>query len=811
MSAETAAPVGHRLRVRDAGECERPWEIGLLDPTQWAAQWIEPCEAVGEFARQRPAYWLAGVVELPGQVARATLHATAHGVYEAFVNAERVGDQELTPGFTAYRRRLQVHSFDVTDLLVAGENVIASLLSDGWWRGQNGFARRVDDYGPTTAFLAELIVVLENGEELTFVTDEQWRSKKSHIIRADLIAGEIHDLRQFSPKSISPGGDRSAWEPVAVRDYGFDQLCEPSGPPVMRVTELPAVWTRKIAERSWIVDFGQNSNGWVRLNKLGPEGNIITITYGEALDDAGDVVQVNVAHYRLAVPESRSDPFQVDQVISSGRIGERFEARHSTKGFQFVRVDGLEVVDVEDLVSVVVHTELAQIGSFKCSSEDINRLHLAADWSFRGNACDIPTDCPTRERSGWTGDWQIYIETASYLYDVMAFSRKWLRDLAADQLESGAVTHIVPDPNPNDDRAPTDWKEIQGCSGWGDAAVHVPWQLYRSTGETDVLAEQWPSMTAWLDYARNIAAAKRHPSRIERSAEPLDHEKYLWDTGFHFGEWLEPGVDLERSRSRAFSDDHGAVATAFMYRTAKEMSEIADLIGLSGESLRLRDFANEVRHAWQREFIDENGVVSPRSQANLTRALAFDLVPADILADVASQLVALIREAGTHLGTGFLATPFLLPVLADTGHVDVAYELLFQRTEPSWLLMLDRGATTVWEEWEGIDGRGVARASLNHYSKGAVISFLHRYTAGLQELEPGYQRFSVRPFPGGGLTRASTFHVSPYGRIHVAWTQTTNGFEIDLTVPEGTTARLCLPDNSIEEMMPGHHRREWKI
>ena len=393
----------------------------------------------------------------------------------------------------------------------------------------------------------------------------------------------------------------------------------------------------------------------------------------------------------------------------------------------------------------------------------------------------------------------------------MAFSRKWLRDLAADQLESGAVTHIVPDPNPNDDRAPTDWKEIQGCSGWGDAAVHVPWQLYRSTGETDVLAEQWPSMTAWLDYARNIAATKRHPSRIERSAEPLDHEKYLWDTGFHFGEWLEPGVDLERSRSRAVSDDHGAVATAFMYRTAKEMSEIADLIGLSGESLRLRDFAHEVRHAWQREFIDENGVVSPRSQANLTRALAFDLVPADILADVAAQLVALIREAGTHLGTGFLATPFLLPVLADTGHVDVAYELLFQRTEPSWLLMLDRGATTVWEEWEGIDEKGVSRASLNHYSKGAVISFLHRYTAGLQELEPGYQRFSVRPFPGGGLTRASTFHVSPYGRIHVAWTQTTNGFEIDLTVPEGTTARLWLPDNSIEEMMPGHHRREWKI
>jgi len=780
-------------------------------PIGWSATWIEPQEAAGSASCQRPAYLLASELDIPGEVATAELRITARGIYEAFINGLRVGDQELTPGYTAYRHRLQVQSFDVTDLVAQGPNALGIILSDGWWRGQTGFGRRVNSYGSTTAVLAELVATLRSGEIVSVGTDDSWRSTASHILAADLIAGEVHDLRRRVDRWAEPGTDRSGWERVRVAELDTAELCEPLAPPVRRIEHLQPASITELSPSRYVVDFGQNSNGWVRLTNLGPQDTEITLTYGEALDPDGDVTQSHIAHLpNLEDRDAAATPFQVDRVVSAGRAGDVFEPRHSTKGFQYVRVEGHPgPLTAADITSVVVHTDLARIGSFTCSDEQINRLHRAAEWSFRGNTCDIPTDCPTRERAGWTGDWQIYVGTAAYLYDVTGFSAKWLHDVAAEQRPNGAVTHYVPDPDPMDGSGPAFWKDIQGSAGWGDATVHVPWELHEATGDAAQFTDQWDSMKAWVDFAAGSAALGRHKSRVARSPEPEAHEQYLWDTGFHFGEWLEPGVPADECIRRALSDDPAPVATAYLYRSADELARIATILGRVDDAQHYGELAATVRDAWRREFIVD-GNITASSQANLTRALAFGLVPEDLRAKVAGDLVALIREAGTHLGTGFLATPFLLPVLADHGHLDVAYELLFQDTEPSWLLMLDRGATTIWEEWGGIAADGTPSASLNHYSKGAVISFLHRYVAGVQIVEPGYRRFRVAPQPGGGITYASTHHDSPHGRIEVSWTLTGEGGQIAATVPPGTRADLVLPDGSAETLAPGQHDRTWR-
>ena len=765
-----------------------------------AGMWIEPVETEQRVVG-RPAYHLVGELEVTGEVRTATLTATAHGIYEAFVNGDRVGDVELLPGCTAYRKRLQVHSFDVTTLVRPGVNALGFLLSDGWWRGQGGGATRLTNaFGDTVAVLAELRVELVSGDVLVLGTDAFWRSTPSHILAADLIAGEVHDHRRRIDDWAHPGADRSGWDSVLVRDHPVDILVAAEGPPTRRIQELPAVSVREIAPGRHVVDFGQNSNGWVRLTDLGSAGTTVSLVYGEQLDAAGDVTQAGIAE---GEPSTRAEPvpFQTDVVISAGD-GSEFEPRHSTKGFQFVRVEGHPgPLAPESIVSVVVHSDLTPIGRFSCSDERINRLHAAADWSFRGNACEIPTDCPHRERAGWTGDWQVFVTTAAYLYDVYDFSARWLHDLVAEQWDDGTVLNIVPDQHDLTLEKYAQWRGAQGSSGWGDAACHVPWELYLAYGRPEILEAQFDSMRRWVDWAAERAARGRHESRIAARPQAAEHERYLWDTGFHFGEWTEPDAG-GNVLQQILTMDHGPTATAFLYRSATEVARAAAVLGDAASSERYADLATRVRDAWQQEFIDDEGRIRTGRQATLVRALAFELVPADLRQSAADQLVALIRDADMHLGTGFLATPYLLPVLAENGYLDIAYTLLFQDTSPSWLAMIDHGATTIWERWDD-------RASLNHYSKGAVVSFLHRYVAGLQIVQPGYRRFRVAPQPGGGITSARTFHESPHGRIDVAWQIVAGRGVLKVTVPPGTVAEMVLPGGTVEEVSAGRHERAW--
>ncbi|HEY7273289.1 MAG TPA: family 78 glycoside hydrolase catalytic domain [Actinoplanes sp.] len=776
------------------------FETGLLEPEDWQAEWIEPASDEAG----RPAALLRYEFTVDRPVATARVYVTAHGIYEGFLNGLRIGDAELTPGFTQYDARLQVQTYDVTADVRTGRNAIGVVLADGWYRGQIGITRAVDQWGSRTGLLAQLVLTYADGTRAVHGTGPEWRSGPGHIQAADLIAGERWDLRRFPRNWSSAGFDDAAWSPVTVVSNGFAGLVDSPAPPVRRVQELAPVSVKRLDDTRQIVDLGQNINGWVRLTNLGPAGSRISLVHGEHLDAAGDVT---TEHLRPAVPflPEALPAGQVDEVTSAGVPGDVFEPRLTTHGFRYVRVEGHpEDLSTSDVAGVVVHTDMPRTGWFACSDDRINRLHEAAVWALRDNACDVPTDCPHRERAGWTGDWQLFVPTAAFLYDVAGFSTKWLHDVAADQWPDGTIANISPTARAEGRHSPIAF--LNGSAGWGDAAILVPWELYRAYGDTRILAEMWPAMVGWLDRAERVARTERHPSRVARRPEPAPHERYLWDAGFHWGEWLVPGEEV--GDFDAFvGADKGDVATAYFARSARLMAAIAGVLGRDGDADRYAELAGRVREAWCAEYVDPDGRLSPDTQANHVRALAFGLVPRDLRPAVAQRLVELIRGADTHLGTGFLATPMLLPALADTGHLDVAYELLFSDTEPSWLTMIDRGATTVWERWDGVDANGVPHDSLNHYSKGAVVSFLHRYVAGIELLDdaPAYRRFRVRPRPGGGLTWAEAAHESPYGRIAVSWRLDGDGFGLRVEVPAGTSAEVVLPNGRIEHATPGTH------
>jgi alpha-L-rhamnosidase len=417
--------------------------------------------------------------------------------------------------------------------------------------------------------------------------------------------------------------------------------------------------------------------------------------------------------------------------------------------------------------------------------------------------CAIPTDCPQRERAGWTGDWQVFAPTAAFLYDVVGFTRSWLRDVALDQRGDGCVANMSPLPPSEGFDGPIGF--LNGSAGWGDVVVSAPWDLYEAYDDLSLLRETWETASAWVDFAARAAASGRHPDRAAARPTAAAHEKFLWDTGFHWGEWLEPGK-TPRDFPAFVAADKSEVATAYLHRSAATMVRVGTLLGIDAATLdRHRVLADGARHAWQTEFVRPDGSLAVQTQASHVRALTFDLVPDDLRPSIAARLVALVEEAGGHLTTGFLSTGLLLPALADAGHVGTAYELLLQDSEPSWLAMVDRGATTVWEHWNGVDAAGVAHDSLNHYSKGAVASFLHRHVAGLMPTSPGYRTFRVGPRPGGGLTWVKAAHESPYGVIHVAWRLDDETLALDVTVPGGTSAEVVLPDGSAHAAGPGTH------
>ena len=791
--------VSWRVRVRSeagwsAWSAAAEFETGLLEVSDWRGRFIaaKDREPLPPRGTRGAVYFRRRFTTPAARPARARVYATAHGIYELHLDGSRLGDLELTPGFTAYRSHLEVQAYDITALLDPGEHELVATVTDGWWRGATGAFHMDCCYGTSLALLAQIEFAGQTGGRIVIPSDDSWQaSTDGPVVAADLMEGERVD-------QTAPLG---RWGNAAIVAAPGPELTVSPAPPVRRVQDYRPVSVTRLESGAQIVDLGANINGWVRLSgaALGPAGNRVLLRHGERLGDDGDV---DAGHLGADIPGLGVVPVgMVDEVVSAGPGAPDFEPRHTTHGFQFVSIAGARDLNPEDVTGVMVHTDLRRTGWFSCSDARLNALHEATVLSFRGNACEIPTDCPTRERLGWTGDWQLFVSAAALLYDVAGFSARWLRDLAADQWEDGRVPSWVPDNMYQ--RRDGQLGQITGSAGWGDAAVHVPYQIWQSYGDTQILARQFDSMRAWVDFALRRTAAGRHPARAAARPQRAAHERYLWDTGFHWGEWLEPGADFNTALRPDL--DKADVATAYLYRSAATLAEVAGLLGKSAHSTHYRMIAARVREAWQAEFVAPDGTVTPATQANLTRALAFGLVNDRDRDRVATDLVKLIRAAGDHLGTGFLATPFLLPVLADHGHLDVAYDLLLQTSAPSWLHMIESGASTVWENWEGLDADG--KGSLNHYSKGAVISFLHTHVAGLRPVPhvPAWREFEVRPSPGGGITAAQARLDTPRGPIGAAWRIEDGLFTLDVQVAPGTHARVTLPGGTPTIHGPGNH------
>lgn len=773
-----------------------------------APLWISPAETPDQAdAADRVAHLLRRTFDLDRPAAEATLTATTLGVYEAFLNGMRVGDIELAPGSTSYDETLHAQRHPVAELLLLGRNTLDLVLSDGWYRGRNSGVQRRNVWGDTTAALVRLDLTAADGSTSAVSSDAHWVSLPSTVVRADLMTGQTTDLR------VDP--DQARGLPVRLGIVSPPNPSWSPGPPVRRVEERRPVSLTPLADGVSILDTGQNLSGWLRLTSLGPAHSETVLRYGEHLDERGDLT---TAHLDLTTPQGQRLAFhQIDRVISDGVQGV-FEPRHTVHGFQYVRIEHPgRPLSIDDLTVVVVHSDVERRGWFRSSSAELDRLHEAALWSFRGNIVDVPTDCPTRERSGWTGDYQVFSPVATMLYDVEAFSRKWLQSVRDDQTPEGLPAAFSPDSLRIRHHPELPTGVLGGSAGWGDALVLVPWTIYCAYADAAVLAESWDSMRAWVEYALGLAASLRHPDRVARSAEPLAHERFIWDGPFHYGEWLEPkkrrpdGTLIDPMAENPYahmSADRGEVGTGYLHVSARTLSEAAEVLGDAASAAHYREVAEQVKAAWQEEFLVADGRTRDDTQGAYVRALTFGLLPDSSIQAAADRLAELVHDADDRLNTGFLSSGLLLGALADHGHADLAYRLLLRHGTPSWLGMLDRGATTVWEDWDGIDEHGRAHESLNHYSKGAVIRFLHEHVVGLRQApgSSGWIRFVVRPVLGGALDAAGYTFVSPQGEIVIDWSCSDGQFSLDLTVPPGTGASVELPNGSRSEHGPGNVR-----
>jgi alpha-L-rhamnosidase len=757
-------------------------------PADWVGEWISPCEPA-TIADHRPAYVLEREFSLDAEPSTGVLWATALGIYEVFVNGHRVGDHELAPGSTNYDHTVYAQVYDVAQLLKRGPNELQVVLSDGWYRGRNGSGQHQNCWGDTTAALVQLEVTTGDGAGMTVVSDGSWTSRESDIVSADLMLGQTTD---FS-RPVAEAG------PVRVGAVTGPEPTSSPAPPVRRIEELPVRDSFSPSDGVSVLDFGQNISGWVRLEDLGLPGTETVLEFGEHLDPGG---AFTTTHLDTHTPRGEHIPFrQIDRVIA-GASGAAFEPRHTVHGFRYVRITHPgRALDPRSVTAVVVHSDLAQTGWFECSDERINRLHEAGRWTFRDNAVDVPTDCPTRERSGWTGDFQIFAPTAAMLFDIDGFGRKWLKAVRDDQYDDGCLAMFSPDPlrmrhSDHPDRIGG------GSAGWGDAAVAVPWTLYQHYGDSRVLEESWPSAVAWTEYALSCARRFRHPSRVERNETPAAHEEFIWDGPFHFGEWLEPRDPKTPHRDPAealralFAADQGEVGTAYLFRSLSQLAQTARVLDRPAEEARFSVLAACVLDAWRAEFLRPAGRTATDTQAAYVRAIAFGLMPQEHVPAASARLAELIAEREDHLGTGFLSTGMLLPVLADSGHADLAYRLLTQTGIPSWLEMLARGGTTFWENWENVEDDGAVRnGSLNHYSKGAVVGFLYSHIVGLRQHRDsaGWRLFTVRPLLGGGLTHAAATLLTPAGTVSASWRRKGDEVELTVTVPAGAEGHAMLP------------------
>lgn len=739
---------------------EALFEMAFLDKSCWQAKWINP-ELEREEAPRQPASYLKKSFAVDSwRLGR--LYITCHGVYAAYLNGKRVSDFILAPGTTEYEKRLYYQVYDITGALKSGENELVIVLGDGWYRGSNGIDGNRNLFGEELALLCQL----ETDGRVQVISDETWMAAQDGAIRTnDLQDGEVVEADR---------GIGSHYHGVKLEDYGYHTLmCSNSVAVHEQECFRPVILQTPKGET--VLDFGQNMAGYVEFTVSSARGQEIRLIHGETLDRDGNFTTANFQPVGRKRKEIRQE---IRYTCQDGF--NRYKPSFCFFGFRYVKVETPIQLESISFTAHAVYSDMAQTGFFSCGNEDVNRLVQNTIWSQKSNFLDIPTDCPTRERQGWTGDAGIFVKTGLYLMDCAPVMRKWLADLRCTQRPDGVIRGVAPR---TDDGA---WSSsvLDGSAGWAEACVLVPYALYRASDDRQVLKENYDMMRRWMAFAEKRAQKRRWWKIF--SSDP--NQNYIVDTGFHWGEWQEPDVPVLRSLLKNIILGSPEIATAYYAYSCSLMAEIAGEIGETADAKRYEELAQRVKQAY-RSVTLKRGRIRSQRQASYVRPIALGLLNKEESKAAAAALNQLVSQNGYHLNTGFLSTGFLCAALSDSGYRDTAYRLLTQEQSPGWLYAVKKGATTIWESWNGISADGTIRDSMNHYSYGAVVGWLFEGVCGIR-LHGG--QITIAPQPSRRLAHAEAAFDSPLGMIRSAWRYEGDRLHYQMEIPPNCEATVLL-------------------
>lgn len=719
--------------------------------------------------------------------AKAYLSITAHGLYEARINGKAVTDTRMNPGFTAYEKYLEFQTYDVTELLGQGGNVFTVILADGWYKGKFGILGYGNNYGLELSLLAQIELQYPDGRREWIVTDGSCRYRKSACLYSDLLIGEKQDGRIDMEAMYAPDCGTDGWKQAEEKQFGYGNLygicCEP-----VRCTQvLEAENILVIPRGELVVDMGQNMVGYLRLSVSGPEGREIKLEYSEVLDREGNFLK-NI---------SGVNRDQTDYYITGGTGEEVFEPKFTFHGFRYVKITGYPgTLQKEHVQGIVLGSDLERGGVFRCSDPALDKLQSNICWSQRGNMLSIPTDCPQRERAGWTGDVLVYAKTAIFNQNVKQFLRKWLRNMEKEQFENGLVPVVVPYPL-GYSAMQKDAFGSDTSAGWGDAAVTVPWDLYQAYGDMEILKECFDMMKKWMDYAEQ-EAARSDPEQIkDMHGERRERQRYLWNTGFHYGDWLYPSCTNDKGETDMFRSAYTTkeyADTCMLANSADIMRQVCICLGNLTLARHYGNLHEKIRAAFAEEYVSQEGEIAGAVQGIYVLAIAMKMGDEKKLQGMARRLADMIRENGYRLDTGFMSVPYLLDVLCQYGYEDIARKVLYQDQCPSWLYEVKNGATTMWETWNAVleDGTRTDN-SYNHYAFGCVGDWMYRNLLGIRRLAEGYRQVEISPQFLYGLRHARGCYESIYGTITCEWQLDGSEGFLCVGIPVGVQAQIRLP------------------
>lgn len=768
------------------GEIVSSWfEMGLLNASDWQAEWISGNYKPNPKFRY-PVDCFHKMFSLTNKIRSARLYASARGIYDVTVNGQRIEEFILAPGMTDYRKRIQYQTYDVTKLL-NWNNTLELRLADGWYRGSSAAYGVTNVYGTQTSVIAQLEITYADGTVQMICTDDTWAWSNDGPIRfADLKDGEIYNAQMVptyagNAKVVKGDVNLVASDNVPVREkerFGAKLL------------------------KNNVLDFGQNIAGYLEFTVRGNPGEVIKLVCGEVLDENGNVDlsgiqetrpvggwnQISLIKKLLTNQISgENDPTPWQQISFTCSGGEdHYKTSFAVFGFRYAQIVTKTEVDPESFTAIAVYSDMEQTGDFTCSNELVNKLLENTRWSMKGNFLDLPTDCPTRERLGWTGDAQIFFDTGAYLMDTSAFFRKWIVDMEDAQNKNGLLPAVLPYQGVD-----MMYNATGSSVGWADAVYMIPYRCFLRYGDKVILEKTWPMVEKYANYLM-----KNLGMRDKKEGKANPHNAYTYEKGVHLGEWLEP----EEFRDKVYGTEakHPEECTAYLHYSMVTIGQIATILGKLEMANRCAKVAEGAKIAYNALFV-KTGTLNTTRQAKLVRPLALGLLDGEEKKSAQKKLVEAVEFYRHRVGTGFLSTVFLLPVLTEAGESETAYKMLENTEKPGWLGEVLDGATTVWENWEG-------DLSQNHYSPGAVCQWLFETVAGIRVA--GENRFLIAPVPGGTLTHAKASYQSPYGQVESGWEKTDSGLKFTVHVPDNCTAEVILPSGKKTCVTAGCHVME---